>query len=283
MNYDGKFLGPQTLRRGIEQSRNVMTVRLAQELGMPMIKDYARRFGVYDDMPNYFSYALGAGETTVVRMTTAYAMFANGGKRVRSTLIDRIQDRYGRVVYRHDTRECRGCKVEAWRRQPEPILVDRREQVLDPVTAYQMTSMLEGVIQRGTGTVIKPVGKPVAGKTGTTNNYRDAWFIGFSANLVVGVYMGYDKPHNLGRHGTGGGVAAPIAKDFFMAALADEPAVSFRVPPGMYFVRVDPKTGKRASPSQPGTIMEAFKPGTGPPDGYSLESAETAGATDGAN
>ena len=152
-NYGGKFYGPSTLRFGIEQSRNVMTVRLAQDIGMPLIAEYAKRFGVYDDLPPYLSYALGAGETTVLRMVTAYSMFDNGGRRVKPTLIDRIQDRYGHTIYRHDQRECRGCDADKWNDQPEPTLVDRREQVIDPMTAYQITSMMEGVVQRGTATV----------------------------------------------------------------------------------------------------------------------------------
>ena len=200
-NYEGKFYGPSTLRFGIEHSRNVMTVRLAQDVGMPLIAEYAKRFGVYDDLPPYLSFALGAGETTLLRMVTAYAMFDNGGRRVKPTLIDRIQDRYGHTVYRHDERECIGCDAKKWANQPEPSLVDRREQVLDPMTAYQITSMMEGVVLRGTAAGAgfqKEVGKPVAGKTGTTNDEKDAWFIGYTPDIVVGVYIGYDKPRHLG-------------------------------------------------------------------------------------
>jgi penicillin-binding protein 1A len=141
---------------------------------MPMIGEYARRFGVYDNLPHFLSYALGAGETTVLRMTTAFSMFANGGKRVTATLIDRVQDRYGRTIFKQDQRECRGCEADGWANQSEPTLVDRREQVLDPMTAYQITSMMEGVVQRGTGTAVRAVGKPVAGKTGTTSDEKDA-------------------------------------------------------------------------------------------------------------
>ncbi|CEG08186.1 Penicillin-binding protein 1A [Afipia felis] len=215
-NYStGKYYGPQTLRFGLEHSVNNMTVRLAQDIGMPIIGEYAKRFGVYDELPNYLSYALGAGETTVMRMVTAYSMIANGGKRVKATLIDRIQDRFGHTIYKHDQRECRGCDApEGWHNQPEPTLIDRREQVLDPMTAYQITSMMEGVVQRGTATVVREVGKPIAGKTGTTNEEKDAWFVGFSPNIVVGLYIGYDKPKPLGRGGTGGHLAAPIAKGF---------------------------------------------------------------------
>ncbi len=272
-NYSaGKYYGPSTLRTGLELSRNTMTVRLAQDVGMPLITEYAKRFGIYDDLPNYLSYALGAGETTVMRMVTAYSMFANGGKRIKPTLIDRIQDRYGHTIFKHDARECRGCDAnDGWKGQAEPTLVDRREQVLDPMTAYQITSMMEGVVQRGTATIVREVGKPIAGKTGTTNDEKDVWFIGFSPDLVCGVYVGYDKPRNLGRGQSGGHTAAPIVKDFFKLALADKPAVPFRVPTGIKLIRVDAKTGMRAGPGDGGkTILEAFKPGTAPPDNYSV-------------
>jgi penicillin-binding protein 1A len=272
-NYStGKYYGPQTLRNALQKSLNTVTVRLAQDVGMPLIGEYAKRFGVYDELPNYLSYALGAGETTVMRMVTAYSMFANGGRRVKSTLIDRIQDRYGRTIFKHDARECRGCDAaEGWKNQPEPQLVDRREQVLDAMTAYQITSMMEGVVQAGTATVVKEVGKPIAGKTGTTNDEKDAWFIGFSPDIVVGIYVGYDKPRNLGKGATGGHLAAPIAKDFLKLALADKPAIPFRVPAGIKLIRVDAKSGMRVGPGEGGrTILEAFKPGTAPPDNYSV-------------
>jgi penicillin-binding protein 1A len=272
-NYEGSFAGPSTLRYGIEHSRNVMTVRLAQDIGMPLIAEYAKRFGVYDDLPPYLSFALGAGETTLLRMTTAYAMFDNGGRKIKPTLIDRIQDRYGHTVYKHDERECIGCAGKKWDNQPEPSLVDRRQQILDPMTAYQITSMMEGVVQRGTAAGAgfqKEVGKPVAGKTGTTNDEKDAWFIGFTPDIVVGVYMGYDKPRHLGRGATGGHLSAPIVKEFLKVALADKPSVPFRVPPGIKLVRVDLKTGMRAGPGTERAIVEAFKPGTAPPDSYSV-------------
>src|SRR5947208_3968538 len=266
----GSYRGPITLREALKWSVNTVTVRLAQDVGMPLIGEYSKRFGVYDDLPNYLSYALGAGETTVMRMVTAYSMFANGGRRVKPTLIDRIQDRYGRTIFKHDARECRGCDANGgWKNQPEPQLVDRREQVLDSMTAYQITSMMEGVVQAGTATVVKEVGKPIAGKTGTTNDEKDAWFIGFSPDLVVGIYVGFDKPRNLGRGMTGGLLAAPIAKDFLKLALADKPAIPFKVPAGIKLVRVDPKSGMRAGPGS-GGLLEAFKPGTAPPDNYSV-------------
>jgi penicillin-binding protein 1A len=272
-NYEGSFAGPSTLRYGIEHSRNVMTVRLAQDIGMPLIAEYAKRFGIYDDLPPYLSFALGAGETTLLRMTTAYAMFDNGGRKVKPTLIDRIQDRYGHTVYKHDERECVGCDAKKWEDQPEPSLIDRRQQVLDPMTAYQITSMMEGVVLRGTAAGAgfqKEVGKPVAGKTGTTNDEKDAWFIGFTPDLVVGVYMGYDKPRHLGRGATGGHLSAPIVKDFMKVALANKPAAPFRVPPGIKLIRVDLKSGTRAGPGTERAILEAFKPGTAPPDNYSV-------------
>ena len=272
-NYENNFFGPSTLRFGIEHSRNVMTVRLAQDIGMPLIAEYAKRFGVYDQLPPYLSFALGAGETTLLRMVTAYGMFDNGGRRIKPTLIDRIQDRYGHTVYRHDERECIGCDAKKWANQPEPSLIDRREQVLDPMTAYQITSMMEGVVLRGTAGGVgfqKEFGKPVAGKTGTTNDEKDAWFIGYTPDIVVGVYMGYDKPRHLGRGATGGHLAAPIVKDFMKVALADKPAVPFRVPPGIKLIRVDLKTGQRAGPGSEKVILEAFKPGTAPPDNYSV-------------
>jgi penicillin-binding protein 1A len=272
-NYENNFYGPSTLRFGIEHSRNVMTVRLAQDVGMPLIAEYAKRFGVYDNLPPYLSFALGAGETTLLRMVTAYGMFDNGGRRIKPTLIDRIQDRYGHTVYRHDERECIGCDAKKWANQPEPSLIDRREQVLDPMTAYQITSIMEGVVLRGTAGGAgfqKEVAKPVAGKTGTTNDEKDAWFIGYTPDIVVGVYMGYDKPRHLARGATGGHLAAPIVKDFMKVALADKPAVPFRVPPGIKLIRVDLKTGQRAGPGSEKVILEAFKPGTAPPDGYSV-------------
>jgi penicillin-binding protein 1A len=269
-NYQKKFFGPSTLRFGIEQSRNVMTVRLAQDVGMPLIGEYAKRFGVYDNLPPYLSFALGAGETTLLKMVGAYAMFDNGGRKIQPTLIDRIQDRYGHTIYRHDARECQGCDAAKWQNQNEPTLLDKRERVLDPMTAYQITSMMEGVVQRGTATVVKEVGKPIAGKTGTTNDEKDAWFIGFSPDLVVGVYLGYDKPRHLGHGMTGGGLAAPVVKEFMKVALADKPAVPFRVPAGIKLIRIDPKSGMRAGPGDQRVILEAFKPGTAPPDNYAV-------------
>jgi penicillin-binding protein 1A len=266
----GSYKGPVTLREALKHSLNTVTVRLAQDVGMPLIGEYAKRFGVYEELPNYLSYSLGAGETTVMRMVTAYSMFANGGRRVKPTLIDRIQDRYGRTIFKHDQRECRGCDAPGgWKNQPEPQLVDRREQVLDSLTAYQITSMLEGVVQGGTATILREVGKPIAGKTGTTSDAKDVWFVGYSPDLVVGLYLGYDKPRTLGRAAQGGRIAAPIAKDFMKLALADKPPTPFKVPPGIRLVRIDSKSGLRPAPGDTGrTVLEAFKPGTAPPENY---------------
>jgi penicillin-binding protein 1A len=266
----GKYQGPTTLRNALRLSLNTVTVRLAQDIGMPLIGEYAKRFGVYDELPNYLSYALGAGETTVMRMVTAYSMIDNSGRRIKPTLIDRIQDRYGHTIFRHDARECRGCDApEGWKNQPEPQLVDRQEQVLDVLTAYQITSMMEGVVQGGTAIALRDVGKPIAGKTGTSNEGKDLWFVGFSPDLVVGLYVGYDKPRSLGRNAQGGHTAAPIARDFMKLALADKPATPFKIPAGIKLIRVDAKTGLRAGPDSGRVILEAFKPGTAPSDNYS--------------
>ena len=211
-NYDGtSAFGPSTLRLGIEKSRNQMTVRLAQDMGMPLIVEYSKRFGVYDDLLPVLAMSLGSGETTLLRMCAAYSVLANGGKQVQPTLIDRIQDRWGHAIWRHDRRECQGCKAENWQGQPEPTLVDDRKQVIDPHSAYQMTSMMEGVVQRGTATIISKMlpNVPIAGKTGTTNDEKDAWFIGYTPDLVVGVFVGYDTPKPMGKGMTGGHVAGP--------------------------------------------------------------------------
>ena len=264
-NFEGGHgTGAHPLRHGVEHSKNMMTVRLANDVGMPLVAEYARRFGVYDNMAPYLSMALGAGETTLMKMVTGYSMLANGGKRVKATLIDRIQDRYGKTIYRHDERECIGCSAEKWDNQLDPKLIDKREQVLDPLTAYQITSIMEGVIQRGTGVSIKAVGKHLAGKTGTTNEAKDLWFVGYSPDLCVGVYIGYDRPRSLGSHAQAAQYTAPIFRDFMMQALRDKPDTPFRVPPGIKLVSVDPHSGLRSSGA--GAILEAFKPGTAPPD-----------------
>jgi penicillin-binding protein 1A len=264
-NYEHDFYGPRTLRFGLKESRNVMTVRLAQDMGMPMIAEYARRFGIYDDLPPFLSMALGAGETSLLRMVTGYSMFDNGGKKITASLIDRVQDRYGRTIYRADQRKCTGCNAPSWNGGPPPEPADDKPSVIDPLTAYQVTSMLENVVNHGTGyTVHKIVGKPLAGKTGTTNDYKDAWFIGFSPNLAAGVYIGYDHPRTLGHGQTGGVVAGPIFAHFMKNALEGQAPTPFRVPPGIQLVRVNEKTGIPAGPGDKG-VLAAFKPGTEPP------------------
>ena len=263
-NFEHKSTGPHTLRYGLEHSINQMTVRLARDIGMPLIAEYAKKFGIYDDLPLYLSMSIGSGETTLMRMTTAYSMLANGGKRITATLIDRIQDRWGHTIYRHDKRLCEGCDAVKWDNQLEPTIVDNREQVIDPLTAYQLTSMMEGVIQYGTGQAIRAVGKHLAGKTGTTNDAKDLWFMGYSPDLTVGVFMGYDRPRSLGHAAQAALYTAPIFRDFMKMALNDKPDTPFRVPPGIKLISVDAKTGLRAIGS--GTILEAFKPGTQPPD-----------------
>ncbi|OAN53945.1 penicillin-binding protein [Paramagnetospirillum marisnigri] len=258
-NYSDDYLGPTTLRVGIEKSRNLMTVRLAQAIGMEKVADYSQRFGIYDNLPRQLSMALGAGETTPLRLTAAYAMLVNGGKKVRPTLIDRIQDRNGKTIFSHDLRFCDGCSASRFSGQDMPVLPDIREQLVDPVSAYQMVNIMEGVVQRGTGTSIRAVGKPLAGKTGTSNDSNDVWFVGFSPDLAVGVFVGFDDPASLGPKETGGSIAAPIFRDFMTEALKGKPPTPFRVPPGVRLVRVNATTGKPAMPGDPKTIYEAFK------------------------
>jgi penicillin-binding protein 1A len=277
-NYDGKGGGPSTLRTGIERSRNMMTVRLANDIGMKLVAEYAERFGVYDHMDPYIAMALGSGETTVMRMVSAYSVMANGGRQIKPSLIDRIQDRYGKTVFKHDERGCEGCVATNWLDQPEPELIDNAEQVLDPMTAYQITSMMEGVVTRGTAVTVSELGRPIAGKTGTTNDEKDAWFIGYTPNLVVGLYFGYDKPKGLGHGSTGGGLAAPVFKEFMKEALEGTPIVDFRMPEGMKVIAINRKTGMQADEGADGTIMEAFKPGTGPADSYWVIGMDEAGA-----
>ena len=263
-NYTQKFYGPSTMRLGVEKSRNLMTVRLAQTVGMDKIAEFAKRFGIIDDMPQTLAMALGAGETTLLRLTTGYAMLVNGGKDITPSLIDRIQDRHGRTVFNHDKRVCHDCRQAFWTGQAVPHLPDLRKRVTDPESAYQMVSILQGVVERGTGVSIRKVGKPLGGKTGTTNKSLDAWFVGFSPDLAVGVYTGFDNPRSLGRREQGASVAAPIFRDFMAAALADAPATPFRIPPGIRLVRVNATTGLPAGPGDKKVILEAFKLGEVP-------------------
>jgi penicillin-binding protein 1A len=263
-NYSRQFYGPTTLRRGLELSRNAMTARVAYELGADRVLEYGRRLGVYgDNTQAVFALALGSGETTVMRMATAYAMFVNGGRWIQPVVIDRIQDRNGQTVFRRDQRECAECSAE-WHRQAAPVLPDTRQQVLDPVTAYQIVSMAEGVVQRGTATTVASLGYPLGGKTGTTNDYRDAWFIGFSPDLVVGVWAGFDQPRDMGEGETGGRIAAPIFRDFMREALRDTQPTPFRIPSGVRLVRIDAISGQLPTSETTQTILEAFKPDTEP-------------------
>jgi penicillin-binding protein 1A len=273
-NYDGtKSYGPSTLRVGIEKSRNQMTVRLAQDMGMPLIVEYSKRFGVYDDLLPVLAMSLGAGETTLVKLAAGYSTFVNGGKQVKHTLIDRVQDRWGRTIWRYDDRDCPVCNADRWEGQAEPTLPpDDKRQIIDPHTAYQISSMMEGVVQRGTGTIIRKIlpNVPVAGKTGTTNDEKDAWFVGFTPDLVVGVFIGYDNPRPMGKGMTGGQIAAPIFAHFMKAALGDKLAVPFRQPPGIKQMRVSLRTGLRSMPGDKDTVYEFFKPTEEPDDEYSV-------------
>ncbi len=270
-NYEGEGGGANTLRFAIEHSRNRMTVRLANDLGMNVVAEYAERFGIYDKMMPVLAMSLGSGETTVLRMVSAYSVIANGGKQIKPTLIDRIQDRYGKTIFKHEERVCEGCNASDWQSQDEPNVVDNRETVLDPMTSYQITSMMQGVIQRGTAAGKVQLGaRDVAGKTGTTNDEKDAWFVGFTPDLVAGLYIGFDSPSTLGRGGTGGSLSAPVFNEFMQAAVKDMPESKFVIPAGMNLIPIDRKTGMAAMQGDPNTIIEAFKPGTGPADSFSV-------------
>jgi penicillin-binding protein 1A len=263
-NYDNKVFGPTTIRVGLEQSHDLMTVRLGQAVGLDAVGDAIERFGIMDHMPREYSMLLGAGETTVLRLTTAYAMLVNGGKRITPSFMDRVQDRNGATIFRADSRTCEGCSNVAWANQDPPELPDPRAQIEDPKTAYQIVHILEGVIERGTGRTIASVGKPLAGKTGTTNGPNDTWFVGFSPNLAVGVFVGFDQPVPLGAREQGATVAAPVFRDFMAGALQDTPGIPFRVPPNIRLVRVNATTGRPAEPGDRSVIFEAFKPGSEP-------------------
>lgn len=281
-NYANDFLGPSTLRTGIEKSRNLMTVRLAQTIGMNKVADYSQRFGIVDRLQPVLSMSLGAGESTVLRMTAAYAMLVNGGKRITPTLIDRIQDKHGDTVYRHDTRPCPQCTGEEASIDLVPRVPDMRPQIADPRSAYQMVSILQGVVQRGTGRRLASLNRPLAGKTGTSNDFLDTWFIGFSPDFVAGVFIGFDTPHSLGKDETGSSVAVPVFYDFMKEALDNQPAVPFRIPPGIRLVRVDPNTGRPAGAGDKSAILEAFLPGSEPTGRETVLDGATAGDPSGA-
>jgi penicillin-binding protein 1A len=275
-NYSNRFYGARTLRFGLERSINVMTVRLAKEVGMGRVIAMADRFGLADKLERNLAAALGSSEADLLTLTTAYAMLDNGGKRIEPALIERIQDQHGRTVARRDERACEHCQAVAWEDQPTPILADDREQVIDEAHAFQMVNVLQGVVEHGTGRRARAIGKPVAGKTGTSNESRDAWFIGFTPDLAVGVYVGYDTPRPLGKRESGSTAALPIFVDFMTEVLKDKPATPFRVPPDVRLVRVDADSGLLPGPTTEQVVLEAFMPGTEPseatPANYSATS-----------
>jgi penicillin-binding protein 1A len=271
-NFDNRYAGPHTMRWGLEQSRNLMTVRAASQIGMAKITDTARKLGV-GDYPNYLSIALGAGDTTVARLVNAYAILANQGRSVTPTIIDYVQDRNGKVIYRSDNR-CeimQGCNAPDWDGKPMPRPPVRTKQLVDPMAAFQMVHVMEGVIIRGTATVLHDLDRPLFGKTGTTNGPTNVWFVGGTPDIVAGVYMGYDQPRPMGGWAQGGRIAAPVWKEWAKIALKDEPKIPFVAPPGIRWVRIDRATGKRVYVVFPTTedaksavIWEAFQPQTEP-------------------
>lgn len=279
-NSSNKFYGPTPLRTGIERSRNLMTIRLAQEVGMPVIAGYAERFGVYDELGPYLANALGSQETTLYKMVTAYAMFANGGERLHPTLVDRIQDRYGRTIYRHDERDCVDCSSAALAPNMSPRIKSNRSQVMDPITAYQLTSMMRGVVERGTasGAVHLPV--PTAGKTGTTNEARDVWFIGFTSNIVAGCYIGHDRPRPLGRGAYGASMCGPVFQSFMLKATEKYGGGPFDIPPGGHFIKIDRFTGGRLPDSASGdyVVAEYFRDGDDPIFGLTYDGGFAVGS-----
>ncbi|KAJ54464.1 penicillin-binding protein [Actibacterium mucosum KCTC 23349] len=265
-NASNKFYGPTPLRTGIERSRNLMTVRLAQEIGMQTVAGYAERFGVYDRLEPFLANSLGAQETTLFKMVSAYAMFANGGERVEPTLVDRVQDRQGRTIYRHDPRDCPDCKLASIDPLFAPQIVSNRERVINAITAYQLTSMMQGVVQRGTAAGKVNLGVPTAGKTGTTNDARDVWFIGFTSNIVAGCYIGYDQPKPLGRGASGGGMCGPVFNQFMTKATEKYGGGSFKVPEGGHFIKIDRFSGARLADDATGdfVVSEYFRDGEEP-------------------
>ncbi len=258
-NYGKKFYGPSTLRKGIEYSRNLMTVRIAEDLGLNKILKLSKELNIYDDIPELLSVSLGSAETTLIDITTAYASFANGGKKINPVLINRIQDRRGKTIFNSDKRECIGCDRFSKNKEDTPRIKNNYKQVITEETAYQISSILEGVVKRGTGKKLRDMGVPLAGKTGTTNNNFDAWFIGFSSNLVVGVYIGFDNPQSLGRYETGSKAALPIFKNFIKKALYKEDFKEFSIPKNIYFAPINYHTGQKTNFSDPKAIIEAFK------------------------
>lgn len=272
-NASNRYYGPTPLRTGIEQSRNLMTIRLAQEIGIDLVGDYGERFGVYDYMNPVLANALGAQESTLYQMVAAYAMFANGGERVEPTLVDRVQDRYGRTIYRHDPRRCDDCQTASLAPGLGPRITSNRERIMDPVTAYQLTSMMTGVVDRGTArkTINLPV--PIAGKTGTTNDAKDVWFVGFSSNIVAGCYIGYDTPRSLGQGASGGGMCGPVFQRFMSVAVEKFGGGDFAVPEACQFIKIDRFSGARLSNGAGGdnVVAECFREGEEPIFGITFD------------
>ncbi|WP_372605405.1 penicillin-binding protein 1A, partial [Actibacterium sp.] len=265
-NASNKFYGPTPLRTGIEHSRNLMTVRLAQEIGMETVAGYAERFGVYDRLDPFLANALGSQETTLFKMVSAYAMFANGGERVEPTLVDRVQDRWGKTIYRHDPRNCADCQVRDLAEGEAPTIISSRERVINAITAYQLTSMMRGVVERGTAAGRVNLGVPTAGKTGTTNESKDVWFVGFTSNIVAGCYMGHDIPRPLGRGAAGGTMCAPVFNTFMQHAVEKYGGGKFKVPPGGHFIKIDRYSGARLPNDAEGenVVAEYFRDGEDP-------------------
>ncbi len=258
-NYGKKFYGPSTLRTGIEKSRNLMTVRVAQQLGFKKITKFTDSFGIYKDVPELLSVSLGSAETTLIKITNAYSTFVNGGKKVNPIFIDRIQDRRGKTIFNADKRKCLGCERISYSEEEAPTIQDNKKQIISPETAYQITSMMEGVIKRGTGRKLKNLNLNLAGKTGTTNKNMDAWFIGYTSKLVIGVYVGFDEPKTLGKYETGAKAALPIFKDFVKNAVKKGDARPFKIPKNIHFIMVDVETGLPPDKDTKKTIYESFK------------------------
>jgi penicillin-binding protein 1A len=274
-NASKTFYGPTPLRTGIERSRNLMTIRLAKEVGMDTVGSYAEKFGVYEkgDFLRVLANSLGSQETTLFKMVAAYAMFANGGERVEPTLVDRVQDRYGKTVYKHDERICTDCNDPAIAPTRSPRIVSDRERVMNAVTAYQLTSMMRGVVERGTASKTVSLGVPTAGKTGTTNDAKDVWFVGFTNRIVAGCYIGYDTPRSLGQGASGGGMCGPVFNQFMKKATKKYGASKFRVPEGCQFIKIDRFSGARLSGGASGdnVVNECFREGEEPIFGVSFD------------
>jgi len=258
-NYGKKFYGPSTLRTGIEKSRNLMTVRVAQKVGFEQISKMANSFGIYNHVPELLSVSLGSAETTLVRLTNAYCTFVNGGKKVDPIFIDRVQDRRGKTIFNSDKRKCMGCKEISYLEEKIPFIEDNKAQIISPETAYQMTSLMEGVVKRGTGRKLRNLNIPLAGKTGTTNKNMDAWFLGFTSKLVIGVYVGFDVPKSLGKYETGAKAALPIFKTFIEKVVKKKDARPFKIPKNINLVLVDAETGLKADINTKKVIYESFK------------------------